>query len=262
MNHKFTAIIQARTGSSRYRNKVLKTIMKKPILFHIIRRLQQSKFISSVVVATTDRNEDMILKQICDISKINIFFGSTNDVLDRYFHAAKTFNSQYIVRITADSPVIDHRIVDEALNKFQKDDVDYLSNWLVKSFPEGISVEVFSFEVLKKAWEESRWTSEREHVTPYIWKNPERFKLGVLTNHRGDQSEIRLTLDYPRDLLLIRKIYENLFPSNPYFGLDDILDLLEKNPFLRKINNDIPKYEGYAKSLELDILLSEKEKKN
>lgn len=251
----FTAIMQARRGSTRFKDKILKKIMHKPLLYHQIRRLQHSNFLSSIIVATTEEREDKLIKKICDISNTEIFFGETNDVLDRYYNAAKLFKAENIVRITADCPVIDPLIVDKVISEFNKEKVDYLSNCTVRTFPEGMSVEVFTFDALEKAWNDAIWTSEREHVTPYIWKNPSKFRLGVLLNENGNQSDFRLTVDYPKDLILIRHIYKRLFPINPYFGLNEIMRLIHTNPSLKEINEDIVKNEGYLKSIRNDIII-------
>ena len=251
----FTAIIQARRGSSRFKDKILKRIMNKPLLYHQIRRLQYSKLLSSIIVATTEKKEDKILKKICDISNTDIFYGNTTDVLDRYYNAARLFKAENVVRITADCPVIDPLIVDKVISKFSKEKVNYLSNCSVRTFPEGMSVEVFSFETLEKAWKEAIWSSEREHVTPYIWKNPDKFSLGILLNENGNQSDFRLTVDYPKDLVLIRQIYKHLFSSNPCFGLDEIIQLIGTNPKMIEINKDIVKNEGYIKSIRNDVMI-------
>lgn len=252
MNSDFAVIIQARRGSSRFKDKIIKKVFNKPLLFHQIKRIQQSKFISLIIIATTNNKEDKVLKRICDISHVPIFYGNTHDVLDRYYETALEFKLSNIVRITADCPVIDPIIIDKSISKFRKDKVDYLSNCLVKTFPEGMSVEVFTFDSLKKAWQESNLLSEREHVTPYIWKNPDIFKISELINPYGNQSNFRLTIDYPQDLVLIRAIYKKLFAKNPFFELKDITDLLEFDNSLYNINKNIPKYEGYKKSLKND----------
>jgi spore coat polysaccharide biosynthesis protein SpsF (cytidylyltransferase family) len=252
LDNKVGVIIQARTGSSRFRNKIGKKIMGKPILYHIIRRVQQARRISKIIVATTNKNEDRILEKITSACNIPIFFGSNNDVLDRYYQAARTFNFLNIVRITADCPVIDPIIIDKTIDRFNSSSYDYVSNCLTRTFPEGMSVEVFTFEALKKSWHDSVWLSEREHVTPYMWKNPDIFKSAELLNEKGNQSHIRITVDYPSDFKLIKKIYQSLYPSNPYFLLPDIIKFLAENPLLLKINNNIPLLEGYEASLKND----------
>jgi spore coat polysaccharide biosynthesis protein SpsF len=257
MGNKIGVIIQARTGSTRFKNKVIKKIMTKPILYHVIRRVQQAKRISDVVVATTDKREDKILEEIANACKVPIFFGSSNDVLDRYYQAATRFNFVNIVRITADCPVIDPTIIDKTVDKFNSGSYDYVSNCLTRTFPEGMSVEVFTIEALRKCWCNAIWSSEREHVTPYMWKNPNIFRSDELLNEEGNQSKIRLTIDFPRDFLLIKKIYDKLFPLNPYFLLPDVINLLKTNPNLNKINNNIGIREGYLASLKNDQIVKD-----
>jgi spore coat polysaccharide biosynthesis protein SpsF (cytidylyltransferase family) len=252
MKGRVGAIIQARTGSSRFRNKVCKNIMGRSMLYHIIRRVQHAKLISDTVVATTNKSEDRILEKITRACRIPIFFGSSEDVLDRFYQTARTHNFTNIVRITADCPVIDPIIIDKTINKFNMGSYDYVSNCLNRTYPEGMSVEVFTFEALKVCWQNSVWKSEREHVTPFLWKNPNKFKISELTNEEGNQSHIRLTVDFPNDLKLIRKIYRHLYPENPYFLKPDIIKFLSQNPSLLEINKNIPILQGYTTSLKND----------
>jgi spore coat polysaccharide biosynthesis protein SpsF len=226
--------------------------MGRPVLYHVIRRVQWARRVSKIIVATTKNNEDRILEKITNACNVSIFFGSSEDVLDRYYRTAKSFNLSNIVRITADCPVIDPNIIDNTIDKFCTDTYDYVSNCLTRTFPEGMSVEVFTFEALEKCWLESVWMSEREHVTPYMWKNPELFKSAELLNDDGNQGHIRLTVDYPNDLALIRKIYRKLFPLNPYFLMPDVLNFLRKNPNLLNINRNVPSIEWYRASLKND----------
>jgi spore coat polysaccharide biosynthesis protein SpsF (cytidylyltransferase family) len=226
--------------------------MGRPVLYHVIRRVQWAKRVSKIIVATTKKNEDRVLKKITNACSVSIFSGSSEDVLDRFYQTAKSFDLSNIVRITADSPVIDPDIIDSTIDKFCTDVYDYVSNCLTRTFPEGLSVEVFTFEALEKCWQESAWMSEREHVTPYIWKNPGVFKSAELLNNEGNQGHIRLTVDYPNDLKLIRKIYRNLFPLNPYFMMPDITKFLKKNPNLLNMNRNAPSIEWYRESLKND----------
>lgn len=228
--------------------------MGRPVLYHVIRRVQWAKHVSKIIVATTKMNEDKNLEKITNACNVSIFFGSSEDVLDRYYQTAKSFNLSNIVRITADCPVIDPDIINNTIDKFCTDMYDYVSNCLTRTFPEGMSVEVFTFEALEKCWLESVWMSEREHVTPYIWKNPAIFKSAELLNNEGNQAHIRLTVDYPSDLALIRKIYRKLFPTNPYFLMPDIINFLRKNPNLLNINRNVPSIEWYRTSLKNDRL--------
>jgi spore coat polysaccharide biosynthesis protein SpsF len=252
MKKEFTVILQARRGSKRFPNKILAPILRKPMIYHIIRRLQASRLVSRIVIATTSLEEDKMLETISKVTHVDIFFGNEDDVLDRYYQAAIKFNAHNIVRVTADSPVLDPRIIDYTIKKFYQGNFDYVSNWLTHTFPEGISVEVFTFDSLRRTWSNADLRSEHEHVTPYIWKNPEKFKLGEYVNPHSGQKDIRITVDYPEDLRLIRKIYNILYPSNPYFGLSDIINVLEKNPNLTWINNKYPRLEGYMLSLNED----------
>lgn len=232
--------------------------MDKPILYHIIRRIQRAEYVTKIIVATTNNSEDRILERITDACNVSIFFGSSEDVLDRYYQTAKNFDLSNIVRITADCPVIDPKILDSTIEKFCTDTNDYVSNCLTRTFPEGMSVEVFSFKALHKCWRESVWMSEREHVTPYIWKNPALFKSTELLNKAGNQGHIRLTVDYPNDLELVRLIYQNLFPVNPYFSMPDIIQFLGQNPSLLNMNRNTSSIEWYRASLKNDHVAIDK----
>jgi spore coat polysaccharide biosynthesis protein SpsF (cytidylyltransferase family) len=251
MENDITVIVQARRGSGRFPNKILAPIYNKPMLYHIIRRLQISELVSRIIIATTCREEDKILKVIANVTHVNIFYGNETDVLDRYYQAATKFNAKNIVRITADSPVIDAEIIDLTIDKFNQGNFDYVSNWLNPTFPEGMSVEVFTFDSLRTAWNNANLKSEREHVTPYIWKNPEKFFLGEYTNYKN-QSEFRVAVDYPEDLILIKKLYRVLYGSKPYFGISDIVKVLEQNPNWARINSKYQRLEGYKLSLKED----------
>jgi len=252
----FAAIIQARRGSSRFPNKVIKHIERKPMLFHVIKRVQKADLISKVYLATTLESQDIVLGKIALAAGIDTFFGATDDVLDRYYQAAIKFRLSHIVRITADCPLIDPVIINSTIKKFTEGSYDYLSNSLIRTFPDGLNTEVLTFEALEKAWIEAKWTSEREHVTPYIWKNPKLFRLGKLLNHSENSSQLRWSVDYDVDLILVRAIYRRLYSLNPYFGYADILELLKKCPQLNLINGGITINEGYEKSIKEDKIVS------
>lgn len=245
----FVAIVQARRGSSRFPDKVIKNIASRPMLFHVLKRVQNAESISKVVMATTTAPRDRILAKIAKAAGAETYFGSAGDVLDRYYQAARKFKAKNIVRITADCPVIDPSIIDYVIGKFNSARCDYASN--AKTYPEGLGAEVFTFEALERAWNEARLMSEREHVTPYIWKNPDLFRL-IEIKDKSNSSHLRLTVDYKVDLDLVSKLYRFLFGENPYFGYRDILSLLERHPRLSRINKGIPRLEGYNKSLKKD----------
>lgn len=252
---KFCAIIQARRGSTRLPDKVMKPILGIPMLLHVIRRIQRSKLIAKVYLATTDLSEDQILGKIVQSANVQTFFGSANDVLDRYYRTAVKFGIDYIVRITADCPLIDPSITDKTIEKFLEGNYDYVSNAQNPTFPDGLDTEVFTFNTLEKAWKNAKMSSEREHVTPYIWKNPLLFKLGEFSNNSVNLSHMRWTVDNKEDLNFVRRVYRHLYPKNPNFDYHDVLTLLERHPKLMQINNNITRNEGYNKSLKKDRLI-------
>ena len=233
------AIIQARMGSTRLPGKVLKNIVGKPILAHIIERLKKSRLIDEIVVATTKKTNGPILK-IAQECGVKSFTGSEEDVLDRYYQAAKEYKADVIVRITADCPLIDPRIIDKVIKYYlkNKDRFDYVSNVLERSFPQGLDTEVFPFNVLKKAWYEAKKTYEREHVTIYIYEHLEIFQLANVENSK-DLSYMRWTVDEEKDLKFIREIYRRLYREDKIFCAKDVLNLLEKEPELLEINKDV-----------------------
>lgn len=235
-------VIQARTSSTRLPNKILTNFSGKPMLIHIIERLLNSEKIDCLIVATTDSKkddgvEDLILNY--NNSKVKVFRGSENDVLDRFYKATIFFNIDNIIRITADCPMIDYKILDLMIDKFHSGQFDYLSNVLPKrTFPRGLDVEIFTFKILEFMWKNCSLEREREHVTTYIREHPENFKIFNFTN-KNDLSSLRWTVDEYEDLLLVKEIYKNLYDKNKYFDFQDILNFLDQNPELSSINKHI-----------------------
>ncbi len=246
-------IIQARIGSSRLPKKVLMKLCEKPMLQHIIERTLWSKRVDHVMVATTIKNEDDLIANLCQKLGVDCYRGSENDVLDRFYQAAKQFDAENIIRVTADCPFIDPEIIDKIINIHMKGNFDYTSNILVETYPDGLDVEVFKFSALKEAWEKACLVSEREHVTPYIkFKgNFTRFSVELETS----LADKRWTVDTPRDFEAIEKIYCALYSGDKIFLMNDILAYLEKNPWIEEINADIKRNEGYMKSIENDYTL-------
>lgn len=245
------AIIQARMGSSRLPNKVLKLLSDKTVLEQVYNRVIRSKYIDEVIVATTIDKSNLPIVNLCSSKGIRIFCGSENDVLDRFYQLAKLINPDHIVRITSDCPVIDSVIIDLIIQSHLQSQADYSSNTIVDTFPDGLDAEIFKFTALKKTWEEAILPSEREHVTPYIKNHPEFFTLNSI------ESEInyfkkRWTLDTDLDFQFLSSIFNELYDGNPFFGINDILNLLERSPFLETINLNIERNEGYSKSLKED----------
>lgn len=237
---KVVAIIQARMGSTRLPGKVMKMILGKPVILWDIDRVSESKLIDEIVVAIPfDRQNDVIVNTIKEYSdKIIIFRGSEEDVLDRYYKAAKERMADVIVRLTSDCPLIDPEVVDNVIEQFLNTHCDYCSNTLKRTYPRGLDAEVFSFNALAKAWNEAKKEYEREHVTPYIIENPEKFKLFNVP-FSTNLSHLRWTLDTNEDFKFIEAVYKRIYPEKQMFFMGDILNLLSKEPWLIDINKDI-----------------------
>lgn len=247
---KTVAIIQARMSSQRLPGKVMAEINGKPMLYHVVTRARQAKMISVAAVATSDHHGDDIIEMFCNENGIGCFRGNLDDVLDRYYQAARYFKAEVIVRLTADCPLLDPDIIDRVAETFFQGSFDYASNILECTYPDGLDTEVFSFKALERAWNEALLKSEREHVTPYIRNHPETFRLANVS-HTEDVSRMRWTVDEREDLDFVRSVFEHINFSD--FGLKDILALLNKNPDLIKKNAGIKRNEGYLKSLREDL---------
>ena len=244
------AIIQARMGSTRFPDKVMMDLAGKPVLWHVIDRVSQSKFVDKVVVATTISKKDLQIVEFCAKNKISVYTGSEDDVLDRYYQAARLFRPHNVIRITADCPLHDPHIIDEVIYKHINEKNDYTSNTLKETYPDGLDCEIMTYSVLEEAWKDAGLLSEREHVTQYIIKN-EKFKKGCLLN-KEDKSFERWTLDTDADYKFIKCVYEKLYDENPMFYSKDIYNLLENFPYIREVNRGIIRNEGLIKSLKED----------
>ena len=235
------AIIQARMGSTRLPGKVLLNIAPgTTILECMIGRVKHCVEIDKTIIATTESLEDTVLVEYLKENNIPYYIGSENDVLDRYYrtaiaHGAKKGDT--IVRMTSDCPFIDPVVVDTTIRFFKDGDFDYVSNNLEPyTYPDGMDTEVLSFETLDRTWKEALTPVQREHVTFYIWKNPEIFKLGQCLNSKPNQANYRLTLDYQKDLELLQKVYAGIHPKNTLFTMEEILSYLDAHPELININ--------------------------
>ncbi|MDE3019863.1 MAG: glycosyltransferase family protein [Nitrospirota bacterium] len=244
-----TAIIQARMGSSRLPGKVLAPILGQPMLWHMLQRLKHAARLGQILVATTDKPEDRPITELAASLGIASFTGSEQDVLDRYYRAARTVNADPIVRLTADCPLIDPHLVDQVVEEFVAHRCDHAA--LAGTYPDGLDTEIVTFEALSTAWREAVLPSEREHVTPFIWTRPERFRLRQIRSTE-DYSVHRWTVDDPRDLELVRAIFGELYQEGRLFFMRDVLSLLARRPDLAAINRGITRNEGYRKSLQED----------
>ncbi len=242
-------ILQARMGSSRLPGKVMKEICGKPMLWHVVNRLLPSSLIDGLIVATSTNREDDIIETWCVDMGFNCFRGSESDVLDRYYHAALEYNVKTVVRVCADCPLIDPEIVDMVIEEYLEGGHDHVG--IEKSFPHGLDSEVFSFEALERAWREASLLSEREHVTPYIWKNDSLFNLGSIKHHE-DFSHMRWTVDNERDFDFVKAVYEAMECPERVFTMHEVLTLLEEKPEIGELNSGGVRGEGYLKSLKED----------
>lgn len=240
-----------RIGSTRLQKKMLKSIVGKPMLWHFMNRVKKAKLIDEIIIATTTKDEDDAIVKLANDNGLKYYRGSTDDVLDRFYQTATKFKVESIVRVTPDCPLIDPEVVDKVIKYFLDGDFDYVSNIVKRTYPDGFDTEVFSYGALKKAWNKARLASEKEHVTPYIWKHPEMFRIGSV-EHERDLSHMRWCVDTDRDLKFVREIYKRLHKEGRIFLMKDILELLKKHPELMEINKGIPTNVGYAKSLKED----------
>ncbi len=242
-------ILQARMSSTRLPGKIMMIIKNRPIIDYVVTQLQFSKNIEKIVIATTDNQVDDLLIDYATKKSISIFRGSEKDVLDRYYKCAKKYNFSIIVRITSDNPLIDPEIIDQVITKFKSKNIDFISNEHPPTLPQGFAVEVFSFNALENSWKNAKKNSEREHVSPYMYNNPDLFKLYNM-NFNTDLNHIRCTLDRENDFLFLEKLISSV-EKQPIL-LKDILEFVNKNPKSIEINNHYIKNEGYIKSVNND----------
>jgi len=241
-------IIQAHMGSSRLPGKIMKKINgDTPMLKFQLDQLEFSKNIDQIIIATTTLEPDNLIVDFCKKNNLECFRGESKDVLDRYYKCAKKFKLSIIIRITSDNPLIDPTIVDHVISRFVDSNCDYMSTDF-KKHPLGFAVEVFTFQSIERAWKEAKLPSEHEHVTPYFYKNPDKFKIESVSQEK-DLSHIRCTVDTEYDFKLIEKIILKI-ETRP-IHLDHILDLFSKDTNLLEINRHV-KHDGYARSLKED----------
>jgi spore coat polysaccharide biosynthesis protein SpsF len=231
------AIVQARMGSTRLPGKVLQDIGGRTMLARVVCRTQQAASLDELVVATTVRGSDEAIVAECRELDVPVFRGEEDDVLDRYYQAGHSFRAQAVVRITSDCPLIDPGVIDKVVGTFLEAKPDYASNTLERTYPRGLDTEVMSVSALERAWQEATKSFQRVHVTPYLYQNPDRFRLVSVTNER-DLSEHRWTVDTREDLDFVREIYER-FGNEDGFSWVDVLDLLVREPALVELNRAV-----------------------
>jgi spore coat polysaccharide biosynthesis protein SpsF len=237
---KIVAVIQARLTSTRLPKKIMLNLRGKPLLWHVVERVKRAKMIDRIVLAIPDSSNNDELELFIKKSGWNLFRGSENDVLSRYYHAAIQYGADVIVRITSDCPLVDPKIIDETINIHFRDGNDYTAVGSEGGFPRGLDVEVFNFKSLDIAYSKAVEKSEREHVTLFIYQNSKLFKIQFIeasgTLRRPD---IRLTVDTEEDLLLVREIYSALNNCGNHFSTQDVIAIIDENPHLQSINKHV-----------------------
>lgn len=256
-------VIQARMSSSRMPGKVLQPILDKPMLQHQIERVLRAKSIDRLVIATSSDTSDDEIATLCSgvmfqIRNVGCYRGVLKNVLSRFAGLANTYGGRHLVRLTGDCPLVDPDIIDEIVALHLDSGADYTSNVEHPTLPDGYDVEVVRQSALFEAAERAVMPSEREHVTPYIRSRPDHFRIedyqykmsehGVGEQTR-DWSAYRLTVDYPEDFELVKRIFEHLYPSQPQFGVKEVIALLDAHPDWLQLNQHIDRNEGYQQSL-------------
>lgn len=235
---KTVAIIQARMSSSRLPGKVLKEAGGRPLLDRMVERVRQAKRIDETVVATTVDPSDDTIAEFCEKHGISFFRGNLMDVLDRYYQAALAYQAQVIVRLTGDCPLIDPVLIDETLELMDRENADFACNRLpppmTRTYPIGLDVEAVTFSALETAWQKAVEKHEREHVMPYFYEVPGRYKVAKL-DYPTDYGALRWTVDTPEDLEFVREVYAGLENRNDFSWLD-VLKLVQEHPELSEIN--------------------------
>lgn len=237
---KVVATIEARMNSSRLPGKVLLKAKNKSMLEILFERLNKVKNIDDIILATTINKKDDVIEDFCKFKNINCFRGSENDVMGRVLEAAKKAKADYIVEITADCPIIDPNIIEQVVSIFLSNNANYVSNANVRSYPDGMDVQVFPLDILEKSYKMVKTKLEREHVTLHIRRNPEIFsQINVIAPPDIFYPKLGLTLDEWDDYLLIKEIIDNLYEDKKFFGCLDIIEFLNKNKSLYSINKNV-----------------------
>lgn len=254
MNPNIVIVVQARMSSSRFPGKVLRPLLGKSLLARMIERLQLIKHTAKLVIATSEAADDDVIEQEAQNLQIDCYRGDLNNLLDRHYQAAKSYNADVVLKIPSDCPLIDPKAVDRVLDYFFASDgqYDFVSNLHPATWPDGNDVEVMTMACLEKVWKEAAKPMELEHTTPYIWENPQKFKIGNVAWTAGKDYSMshRFTIDYPEDYLFINRVYEELYPQNPGFSCEDIVALIEAKPEIYQINQQFAGVNWYRHHLD------------
>lgn len=238
---KTIAIIQARMSSTRLPGKVLKLAAGRTLLERMVERVRKASKVDATWVATTTDPSDDQLVQFCLEQDIPVYRGSLQDVLDRYYQLAMREVANAVVRLTGDCPLVDPALIDEVIDAFQREGADFACNRLpppfTRTYPIGLDIEVCTFAALEKAWHNAKEKHQREHVLPYLYETPGKFKVYQL-NYQENLGALRWTVDTPQDLELIRAIYDRFDGRNDFSWLE-VLDLYRREPELFRVNASI-----------------------
>jgi spore coat polysaccharide biosynthesis protein SpsF len=240
------AIVQARISSTRLPGKVLMPLLGEPMLLRQLERVSRASLLDGIVVATSTDTSDNAVQSVCAAAGYAVFRGSLDDVLDRFYRAAVENGAEDVVRLTADCPLTDPKVIDDVIRLHLDGGFDYTSNVMPPTFPDGLDIEVMRFGVLRDAWGEAHLPHEREHVTQFILQRPERFRLGCLLAER-DLSGLRWTVDEPADYQFASAVYQRLYAADPSFGTEAVLALLEREPGLIRLNSGLRRNQGAGK---------------
>lgn len=227
-------------GSTRLPGKVLRKVEGKPLIVHTLDRLKQCREIDHIVLATSVLPQDKVLIETAQKAGVEGFGGSEEDVLGRYYEAARRYRPEIVIRCNGDCPMIDPTVSDFVITRHRENGKDYTSNSVTRSYPRGMDTEVMNFGILERAAKEAKANYEREHVTPYIYQHPELFSLEQVVAEKDQYDpDLRLCVDTVEDFELIRQVFEALYPKDPYFSVDQVLKLLRERPELKEINAHI-----------------------
>ena len=250
---KITAVTQARYGSTRLPAKVLKTVGDDTLLDIHLKRILNSKLIDKLIVATTTEDGSDKIIDVAIKNSVKTYQGSIDDVLDRFYKCVCDEKPDYVVRLTSDCPLIDPEVIDLIVDTCINSEYDYVSNTLYPTYPDGIDVEVFKFSALKKAFENATLKSDREHVTPYIWRNSSAKGSNIFSSFNVandvDYSNVRITVDTEEDFQVIESLIKHLGTDKKWI---DYVNYIENNDHIAMLNGHHVRNEGYAKSLQND----------
>ena len=244
MKMSITGIVQARMNSIRLPGKVFAIIEGKPLIWHIINRIKRSRSIEKIIVATTVNKADDVLQEWSREQGISCFRGDEHNVLERFYFAAIAHKADIIVRITSDDPFKDPELTDKAVEILINEDLDFVYNNNPPTYPEGLDTEVFTFDALERAYRSATDSFELEHVTQHLYRHPQTFSqknFGYCEN----LSHLRWTIDQEKDLEMARMVYKYLYRENDVFLMQDILDLLRREPWIAKINIGVERSSMY-----------------